>query len=84
MTIDYGMMPLMKRRTRSIRRVWTYAVAMAFCILALVVGIAIGLMRRHLDDAGLLANAALGIDMAILLRRELRREVAQAPVVSGQ
>lgn len=83
MAIDCGMMPLMKQRTRSARRVWTYAIAMAFCILALLVGIVIGLMRRHLDEAGLLANAALGIDMAILLRRELRRELAQA-VVAGR
>lgn len=78
MAVDYGMMLTMKSRARSIRRIWTYAVAMGFCIVALLIGVVIGLLRGRLDEAGLLANAALGIDMAILLRRELRRGVAQA------
>jgi len=56
---------------------------MAFCILALLIGVVIGLWRGHLDEAGLLANAALGIDMAVLLRRERRREVAQPLVTSS-
>lgn len=84
MAIDYGMIFLMKRRNRSARRVWTYAIAMGFCALALAVGFVIGLWRGRLDEPGLLANAALGIDMAILLRRELRREVAQSPVAGSR
>jgi hypothetical protein len=63
----------MAAKTREARQTWIYAIALALCVLALVFGLWNGLQRGHWEAFGLLAAAVAGVNMAILLRKELRK-----------
>jgi hypothetical protein len=68
-----GMIVSVRAKTRDARHAWIYAVALAFCILALGVGLWNGQWRGNLNWIGLLAVSVAGLNMAVLLRKELRK-----------
>jgi hypothetical protein len=63
-------------KTRDATQTWIYALALALCAFALVFGLWNGLKRGHWGGWGLFAVAVAGVNMAILLRRELRKPPA--------
>jgi hypothetical protein len=63
----------MRVKTRDARHTRIYTVVLAFCILALGVGLWNGQRRGNPNWIGLLAVSVAGLNMAVLLRKELRK-----------
>ena len=66
-------MPPTKRSTDPVRG---YAVALALCALALALGLWNGFARGHWFSVGLLAVTVIAANLAIRLRKELRKRQA--------
>jgi hypothetical protein len=63
----------MVAQTRNHRQLSIYAIALAFCALALLFGLWNGLERGHWQTIGLFAVTVTGANMAILLGKQLRK-----------